>query len=372
MSVDRLAEIAARTPSVFDTFFLREDEDIERRPHFRMSVDVVAAFDDMRASYLLPFVSAEDGTTTLQTTLQPSFVMGGTISMSGTTNGTESRGWRFGIDTSQVSLSPDAETLEQQKFEVPDSASWSYANTLAYASWFDRDRGITLSGGYAFRMTPVSTTSDTGQPVFSLGREDGDVVASKTEIGGFVHVGWSTVGEVALTVMPDGIGQLVYRRPFQLERADGAGPLLGVIPALQQVRAGAYIAGYNGLSERVRLDAEAMMRHEAGQAVGFDHTSVEVELWLKKASSTLDPNYRSRKVTRESREVLLRARGSAWSLSEGLVPGGAAEVAWSGFGVGRRGDIGFSIGGAWNDYRSLTLLPLTDMSLMTIRIEGGF
>jgi len=362
MSVDRLGELATRTPAAFDVFFAQKDQDLDARVPFRLKIDTVGTYDDLRAPVSLAGLDGGAVRAAL-----PAGVFGGTVSVSGTT-GDGARGWRWALDAAALGLSVDPEAFAAAGLADPGD-SWSYVNSVGAGTFFDAARQLELTAGVAIRGAPRATPPAAGPPAFTTAPDgDGGQTATTVTTGAFLHAGWGPAGELAVTLLPDGLSQAVYRRPFEAARADGLGPLLGYLPALGQLRAGAYVDNLGLLPGRLGLDAEALLRREAPQggdpAVGPDHATLglELRLWGDRAPAEGAPDGAA------GPSVALTARGSAWWLADGPVPGGAAELGLRGARL-QATRLSVAVGGAWNEYRALSLLPLTDLPLVTGRIE---
>mgnify|MGYP000391821199 CR=1 FL=1 len=371
MSVGRLSDIAARSPSAFDLFYAREAADVATRPRFYGALNIVGSVTPMESRFWVPDQHAQPGGPTHAAAVLPSGVFGSTLTLGGVGAPQDAWGWRMGIDSTQVGLTADEEAAQERHLDVPEGG-WGFATTLAYVGWFHRDLGLSLTGGALYRFVPAVEMVDEQPHFTTVYDSDGELDGSVYTTEGFVHAGWRPLGQVAFTIGEDGLGQAIYRRPFAVPRTERLGPLLAVLPALDQVRAGAFVEGLVVDERWAIVDAELQARQEADGRPGADHASVQVEAWILKDDHPADADYRDRYAADIDPEVVVRGRVSSWVLTDGAVTGGAIEVEVDGIRTGHGGgDIGFALGMAYNDYRALTLLPLPDLPVVTFRFTGG-
>ena len=370
MSAGRLRELAARSPSVFDVFFAREATDTLRQPRFYATIEAVGSWAPMESRFLLPSPTMVATESEQVTTVLPTQVVRSVTSLVGVGTLQSGWGWRAGMDLTQVGLTAEEEAVEQRALAVPDGG-WYYANALAWGGVFHRERGLSFTAGGLYRMVPLveevgGTPHFTTQPD-DTGSLDGTDIAGQA----FVHAGWTPLGQLALTVGSAGVAQAVYRRPVVLSEETQVGPLVGWLPALQQVRVGGFVEDLAIHPRWCRLDAELQGRHEGDAGAGLDHASVQWEARLRHDPDPPSAHYPTRNPAHIDRELWVRGRVSTWTLAEDTVTGGALELALAGVRLRRQADMGFGLGVAWNDYRALTLLPLADQPLMTFTIDGG-
>jgi hypothetical protein len=351
VSAARMDELAARSPAIFDVFFEREAADVRDRPRFRTTAQM-AIVDGMQA----PLAQAD----------VPATLSGGRITLSSVFAVDGERGWRAGVDSTIVDLDIDEDALRQ--LEQPTSLSWRHQRQLAYVGRYDRDRALSWHAGLTTRSRPIVGT-DATRTFFATTRQDGGLETVDTRFGLSGHVRWGPAGELAVALDETGVDQAHVRRPFAVPRTDGVGPLLGAVPELGLYRGGAFVRGLEIVPRRVRLDASAAARTQAGERAGFDHAAFALDAPLKHDPDPPDPDHRMHTPADHQPGIALRARGSAWRLADGVRPGGAGELAVTDIVIKQKVELDVMVGGAWNDYRAMGLLAVADLPLLTVDLD---